>query len=1165
MSAPKPLVDAEARRRIAEDLDATFVVEAAAGTGKTTALVSRIVGLLATGRATAASLVATTFTEKAAGELVVRTREALERGKDEPHRTDDERARLVRAIAELETARIGTIHGLAADLLREHPIEAGIDPSFQVHGEEESAELLERVVSRWLEDRLASPTPVFARLTRRGAPGGETLRSTLVKVCMRLADRRELTTPWRGPSFDRATRIDEVLATLAALGPTLARAEAEGVTPSNKLFASLEALHAAHARIRASSSLSGARDDDAAEAILVELARGPKCKRGSGKMFGKRLREEVVAELDRAEAMITAFQRDADGDLAAKLHPELLAAVASYEAEKRRLGVVDYADLLISLRRLLAENAAVRARLQARFTHVLVDEVQDTDPVQLEIVRLLVADDPATTDPRAARPKPGKLFVVGDPKQAIYRFRRADLDAYLEARAALRDMGAEILHLTTSFRAEPTIQAAVNAALGLGESALPEYVPLSPFRAARTDRPSVVVLPVPRPYGQYKEDYFQKSMRASYPAAVGAFVAWLVSESGWTVEEDGREVPVAPHHVAILFKQMQGGYDGDLVRPYVEALELRGVPIRSAERRAFFEREEIHALRTVLTAIEWVDDEIAVYGALRGLFLALSDAELLQYQREHGSLHPLRVPRAEERAPGAKRPPGEDVADALRLLRGLHVARNHRPFAETIERFLDATRAHALLALSDQGERALANVRHLVGMARRAEARGVLSFRRFVEELEARAEEGRQGEVTTEDDTVLGVQLSTVHGFKGLELPVIVLADPAAPPTIDKPSSYTDRARGVFVERIAGIAPLELSENQERARTADIEEARRLLYVAATRARDLLVVPSVGDGPTEGWCRPLEVALRPRGTARRPAPAPGCPSLEAFGDDTVLARSGDALFKMESTIQPGLHPFGDPTAPFLASGAVTWWGPRALALEATHAKGVRATELLAKPSNAPASFDDGSARSKALELARARRLERVTGGSDAEREPLSVLAQKPLALASTELDVEDVRCPRSFPAAASTRKTELLLRGALAVAITSAPEPARVGEIVLQATRYVGRSLGCTAHEIEAGTEILGALTEIPALASLLAAPCHVRAEPWVALATSTGSLGEGRAPVVIERDDVTWVIGLSLEGDLLDAHRTELALAATAIARARPTTRARLFVIPVG
>lgn len=1164
MSEHAPLVDAEARRRIAEDLDATLVVEAAAGTGKTTALVSRIVGLLRSGRARATSLVATTFTERAAGELVVRTREALEAAVNDAAPESAERDRLERAIAELETARIGTIHGLATDLLREHPIEAALDPGFRVLAEEESAALLDRVVSRWLEVRLAAPPPALRRWLRRGPTYPDTLRSALVQTVARMAAHRDLVAPWRRPHFEREARIEEALAALERLRPL--RDEARpllghvAATAWDNLYESLDTMVRAIDEGALSVRLEGAADLDGLEASLVRLSR-TKLKRGRQKMFGKRLRAEVLAVLDHTMAYLEAFRRDADGELAAALQPELLDAVAAYEAEKARRGVVDFADLLLVLRRTLITRRDVRVALQARFTHVLLDEVQDTDPVQYDIVRLLVCADPDAVTPHLAVPAPGKLFVVGDPKQAIYRFRRADLDAYFEHRAALLAHGAELLHLSTSFRSEPAIQAAVNRAFdgSLPAHALEAYVPLSPYRAARSDRPSVIVLPAPRPYGAYGTEPYAGNVRSSYAEAVGAFVAELLGR-GWTIEEDGHEVPIAPHHIAILFKRMSGARE-EYTQPYVQALEARGVPVRSVERKAFFEREEIFALRTVITAIEWIDDDLSVYGALRGPYLALSDAELLAYQREHGSLQPLSVPKKPERAPGQKPPAGEEVADALRLLRALHIGRNQRPLSDTIQRFLDAVGAHALLALMPHAERALANVQAFVGLARRAEARGTLSFRRFVDDLEARIEEGRHLEVSIVEDASVGVTLSSVHGMKGLEVPVVILADPTAPRSIMTPGSFTDRRRALHAERIAQIAPLDLSENEHVARDADDAEARRLLYVAATRARDLLVVPSTGDKALDGWTEPLERALRPA-PQERPLDgvgvAPGCPPL---GNDTVLDRPDRVLRIEPETMAPGRYRVGATAHSYVV------WGPDALTLSVTPPQGVRHVELLEAPKatpEGPPTHDGGHAHDKALALARARRLEQASAAlaGQGAREPLSVLADRPMAVMAIEVEVEEIALPVSLAPRdeRATRRLETLVRAAMVVyegLLADGPAPR-----ALDVVAYVARTFASNATERDEATRVLEALVASPHHASLHDGQPQVRSDVWVALTTLDGALGEGRVPVVIEGAGTCWALSFALGAELRESRTRELGLAASALARDLGVpVQARLFV----
>ena len=176
---------------------------------------------------------------------------------------------------------------------------------------------------------------------------------------------------------------------------------------------------------------------------------------------------------------------------------------------------------------------------------------------------------------------PGKLFLVGDPKQSIYRFRRADVALYEQVKKSLVARGAELLHLTTSFRAVPSIQSFVNAAFAPAITAGPDgshlaYVPLQPSRPEIAGRPTVVALPVPLPYGDYGT-IVNWRIDESFPNAVSAFIAWLVNESGWTVEEDGKWVTISPRHICILFRRFRN-FSTDVTRPYVRALEARRIP-----------------------------------------------------------------------------------------------------------------------------------------------------------------------------------------------------------------------------------------------------------------------------------------------------------------------------------------------------------------------------------------------------------------------------------------------------------------------------------------------------------------------------------------------------------------------------------------------------------
>jgi ATP-dependent helicase/nuclease subunit A len=569
------LVDAGARRRIRVEFGATFFVEAAAGTGKTTALVGRIVGLIRAGAGTLDRIVAVTFTEKAAGEMKLRLRSEIEKARSRA--TREERDRLDGALEELELARIGTIHALCGDLLHERPIEAGIDPLFEVASEEEADEIADWAFEDWFQTILAEPPEGVRRVLRRRS-GRQSPREQLRSAMQTLREHRDFPTPWRRQTFDRNGAIDALLTELSAPGALATRSS----WPDDYLTRNLADISRfIDETIRLEAVRD--RDYDGRESDLRAVARWRSWTwKGAKKTtFGNRSRDEVLALRDQAKANLDAFIAASDSDLAPLLHDALQRPIAAYDVLKAKAGRLDFLDLLVKARNLIRDSPAVRGELQRRISHFFVDEFQDTDPLQAEILLLLAADDPGETDWRAVRPVPGKLFLVGDPKQSIYRFRRADVALYEEVKERLHRLGAEVLHLTTSFRSPPSIQTFVNLAFAPAmatdmEGSQAGYVPLEPSRPETVGRPTLIALPVPRPYGDFGK-VVNKRIDESFPEAVEAFISWLVNESGWTVEEESVAVPIRPRHVAILFRQFRN-FGADITRPYVRAIESRRIP-----------------------------------------------------------------------------------------------------------------------------------------------------------------------------------------------------------------------------------------------------------------------------------------------------------------------------------------------------------------------------------------------------------------------------------------------------------------------------------------------------------------------------------------------------------------------------------------------------------
>lgn len=934
----KTPADQHIRDRIRTDLDTTLIIEAAAGTGKTTALVNRIIAAVASGRARLAQIVAVTFTEKAAGELKLRLRAEIERARLDPALDSTSRERLLRALPQLEEAHIGTIHSFCADLIRERPVEARVDPMFEVASEDNADALFEVAFERWFQRSLANPGEGMRRLLRRrDVAVGNGLRPIARAAAEQLREWRDFHAPWMRWPFERDRDVDELVGEIEYLG-RLAR---EG-DPDDYLALALDNIARPVAAATRLEPLCG-RDYDALEQVLIGLLRGNTNQRfgwrGYGDRFGGHPREKVIDRREALRERLERFRMNAGANLAPMLREEIWPVVVEYEELKRRAGALDFLDLLLLARNLVRDNPAVRRELQERFTHIFVDEFQDTDPLQAEILLLLSAEDPGEPDWRRARPVAGKLFIVGDPKQSIYRFRRADVSLYQSLKRRLADSGAAIENLTVSFRSTPELQEMVNAVfsalMAMESDTQPAYVALERFRDDVESQPSIVVLPVPAPYGDFGR-VTEWRIDESLPDAVAAFIGWLVKRSGWTItERDAPEerVPIRPRHICILFRRLNS-HGRDVTRPYIRALEARHLPHVLVKGGSFNEREEVEAIRNLLGAIERPDDQLLVFASLRGPVFAFSDGALLEFRETVGSLHPFR------RIPDDASETVKEIGRALAMLRELHRARNHRPIADTISRLLAATRAHGGFAIWPTGEQALANVMKLMDLARRYEARGgAASFRGFVDELEARAERAEASEVPVVEEGTEGIRIMTVHRAKGLEFPVVILADMTCKETRSEPSRYIDPAKRLAALELAACAPVELQERAEDEARRDREEATRLLYVAATRARDLLIVPAVGDEEREGWLTGLNPAIFPENGNRRARlgrKPPGCPE---FGDDSVIVRPPKAPLKEKSVI-PGLHRARRGTH------RVVWWDPSILDLDVRETMGLRQMRIL---------------------------------------------------------------------------------------------------------------------------------------------------------------------------------------------------------------------------
>lgn len=1060
------------------------ILDASAGTGKTTELVRRIVAAMGSG-VRPENIVAVTFTNAAAGEMKLRVRQKLEE------------ANLPGALAELERAYIGTIHAFCAHLIRQRPVEARVDPSF------EELAAPERVFSRafrdWIYDRLRDNSPVlrraFARLSRLEERSPVAPLDKLRYEAWKLAEWRDHDRPWGRQEYAREQKISEALDRVATFLDLRNRCDRPGRDP---LYLSFQPLADFMARVER-SRLIGDLDYDTCEADLLSLPRDHKwLRQGFGQYSQSLTREQVVQSWEDLKSYIEAFRREVDANFVVDLRDELWQVIERYDAGKRRAGQLDFLDLLLSARRLL-DNSDAREYFRRRYTHIFIDEFQDTDPVQAEVLSRL------WTHP----------VIAGDRKQSIYRFRRADVAQYQRLCATLISQGASTEQLTRCRRNTTPIQAFVNSAF----ASMPEYLPLSGGREPRAGQPSIIALPMPKPYGM--RNLSKAKINECSPATVGAYIEWLIHSSGYQVREADAYRPVKAGDVCILFRRFSNN-GVDLTQDYVRALEARGIAHVLIGSKSFHQREEILTIRTALRAIEWPEDELSLYATLRNLFGVL-DETLFRYREQH---HRFKFTNQPD-------PEFPRVSQAFEYLSELHRKRNARPIAQTIHELLTPIRAFTTFAFRKGGKRVLANVYRLLDIARSFDITDATSFRSFIEYLEEQAEGGEAKEAPILEQDSDAVKLVNVHKAKGLEWPVVILADLTANLVSPEGSGrWADPAGKLCAQRLLGCAPQDLLDNMHAEEAAEKDEAIRLAYVAATRARDLLVISAVGDISfvnkpefyQASWLAPLYPSLYP--TEDRWRVGQGNCVLEAPPE------CGQAMF-----LAAGAH-YGRQ-----GSCEVEWFNPSLLDLSPKTDGGIERETLL--------SGDDpaGIERYRSWQGDRKARIEAGSASSF-----VVVEATKTRGLDVPQPDTISASIPRNVK---NSRRF-----GRLVHQLMQAVLPPVTSEELDRQARYYGRSQKCTADESKAAAEVVRGLYAHEVFRTIENAERVFRELP-IMVKLENGQLVEGRADLVYFDGNVWTVVDYKTGAAFNEKDKRQVALYAHALRIAKKTpVRAILVAI---
>ena len=837
MADPRPT---RGQWKAIQELDKHLTVSAGAGAGKTWVLTERYATMLA-GRpmvpppleleAEAAlqpphepsrpgQIVAITFTKEAAGEMKERIRGRLRKWKSEA--PPDEQRRIALLKEEVERATITTIHGYCSELLRQYPIEAGVDPQFRVLEESEAVFWLDEAVRELLDEGLAQEADWAVRLITEY--GYETL---VRHVCDFYPGVREQTEDFADVADLTLSMLDKLSGQLEAKVDELER------LIRNVVHLDLAGMDASKGSVQRALRLE--RDWPAIQAVIQAW-------RASGYEYSP----EVLAVLQDLEAgwgvLVKGLKEDVPplkthvGTLYGLLVPSgmkqavrdlchLLERVHhSYTERKARERSLDFTDLQNRAVELL-QNEAVREWQGERLRFLMVDEFQDTNPVQKKLLDALSADNEQL-----------RLFVVGDAKQSIYRFRGADLEVFLRTQEEVKERDGEHVSLAHNFRTQEPIISFVNRLFDLlmpvqdgGPRYATEYQAMEATRQPAHGNPMVELVHL-----LPKDDATQSKLQEA--EWVAKRIREMVGGEMLVPTADGLR-QVAYRDVTILFSAMTSVYI------YEHALQAQGIPYYIIGSRQFYRRQEVTDLVLLLQAIVEERDPIALIGALRSPLFGVSDEALYWLGREGLLAREWAETRHWDKMRLDDR---EKLSRAEELLRRWRQEKAYKPAGDLLAGILQATGYERALLLTFGGTQKVGNVRKLLELAyeQSVDRSGVLAFLQHL--LMMIEGEVQEEDAQVESDRSDVVKIMTIHKSKGLEFPVVFLPDLGRQFNLQSGGAFRyDPEYGLVLSfgehdewNDFGYA----RELRELNKAKAIEEERRKLYVAVTRARDYLVM-----------------------------------------------------------------------------------------------------------------------------------------------------------------------------------------------------------------------------------------------------------------------------------------------------------------------------------
>ncbi len=849
------LVDQDNRCRAMTDFSSILLVEAAAGTGKTSLMAGRVAMMLAAGHRPE-EIAAITFTELAASQLAARIRETIDlllmgvvpaflKAVIPLGLSDQQRNALIAASTQLDELTATTIHGFCQAIIRSHGVQAGLDPGARVADAIVADNLFMAELSAWFSRRLATdaseddPIVVLAEqiplqvvdlvrelaFLRRKHPGAEPI-----------APPRDLR-----PDIDFVQAVDDFERWRTSVGD-----EAWAREIAQELG-------------RLATRYQGCFAGDPDFRSLWQL-----CDPGSGGLFGRKGLQ--LKTYDEAARSFGAHKNDVGDDsgralfeavndtwsqlighiastLVCSLSSSLDQLLESYRARKRAAAILDFDDLIVHVQSLVRSHEDVRQAVGRRYRYILVDEFQDTDRIQSEILFSIAAVAERPTHWETARLRAGALFLVGDPKQAIYRFRGADIEAYeLCSRLIQGQDGGAVLEVTANFRSLSPIIHHVNACFEpvFAKPSQPRYVALAPTLSdVSQSLPNVARSTIEIPTA---ERIYAEMFREAEAERVADICAALVGNLP-ILRADNTHTPLKAGDIALL----SPGHT-ELWR-YERALEQRGLAVSSQAGQTLMRRQETQDVLALVRVLADSSDTFAFGAFMRGPLVGLSEQELLDITAAlsaDGTGQTFFTVRTD---PGlVQHPLAKDVLMLLQSLRRKSaVVTPSLLLAEAIERL----NARVIIAArhGNRNARALANLDALIEKAR---SYGVAGLRAFVRDLQsdwerkARAPEGRI------DAAEHAVEIVTIHSAKGLEWPVVIPVNSTT--ELYRPDQFVHRQSDNSLHwMIGGVAPPELAAARAAESLEDANQRERIWYVASTRARNLLILPHIPQASKDSW------------------------------------------------------------------------------------------------------------------------------------------------------------------------------------------------------------------------------------------------------------------------------------------------------------------------